>query len=45
MIFFMSSEFGQIGLPTMELAALERLKKFSLAYNRENDVITFSHMF
>ena len=39
-----SSNFGLIGRPTAELAALERLKK-SQAYNGKNDVSTFSRLF
>ena len=41
----MSSKFGKIGPWTTELAALERLKKNPMAYNGENDVITFSPLF
>ena len=41
-MFWMSSNSGQIGLPTMELAAIERLKKISYAYKGKNNVITFS---
>ena len=40
-----SSNFNLIGLPTAELAALERLKKSPLAYNGKNDVSTFSRLF
>ena len=42
---WMSSKFGQIRPHTMELAALERMKKIPLTYNGENDVITFSQLF
>ena len=41
----MSSKFGQIRPRTMELAALERRKKFKLPYNGENYVITISRLF
>ena len=41
----MSSNFGQIRLPTTELAALEHRKKFSWTYNGKNEVITFSRLF
>ena len=40
-----SSNFGLIGLPTAVLAALERLKKSSYAYNGKKDVSTFSRLF
>ena len=40
-----SSNFGLIGLPTAELAALECLKKSPYAYNGKNDVSTFSRLF
>ena len=40
----MSSNFGLIGPPTEELAALERLKKSPSAYNGKNDVSTFSQL-
>ena len=40
-----SSNFGLIGPPTAELAALESLEKSSLAYNGKNDVSTFSRLF
>ena len=40
-----SSNLGLIGSPTVELAALERLKKSPLAYNGKNDVATFSRLF
>ena len=40
-----SSNFGLIGPPTAELAALERLKKYPYAYNGKNDVSTFSRLF
>ena len=40
-----SSNFGQIGPRTAELAALERLEKSPWTYNGENDVITFSPLF
>ena len=36
-----SSNFGLIGPPTAELAALQSLKKISMAYNGKNDVSTF----
>ena len=36
-----SSEFRQIGPPTAELAALERLKKSPKTYNGKNGVATF----
>ena len=39
------SKFGQIGPRTVELAALERMKKIPYTYNGENDVITFSPLF
>ena len=45
LISWMSSNFGQIGPPTTELAALERRKKFPLTYNGKNEVITFSWLF
>ena len=41
----MSSNFGLIGPPAAELAALESLKKSPLAYNGKNDVSTFSRLF
>ena len=41
----MSSNFGLIGPPNAELAALERLKISPLAYNGKNDVSTFSRFF
>ena len=44
-ISWMSSNFGQIWPRTMELAALERWKKFPLTYNWENYVISFSWLF
>ena len=44
-ISWMSSNFGQIGPPTTELAALERRKKFPQTYNGKNEVITFSRLF
>ena len=37
-----SSNFGLIGPPPAELAALESLKKSPYAYNGKNDVSTFS---
>ena len=37
----MSSNFGLIGPPTGELAALERLKKIPIAHNAKNNVSTF----
>ena len=37
--------FGLIGPPTAELAALERLKKSPYAYNGKKDVSTFSRPF
>ena len=40
-----SSNFGLIGPPTEELAALESLKKSPEAYNGKNDVSTFSRLF
>ena len=40
-----SWNFGLIGPPTAELAALESLKKSPLAYNGKNDVSTFSRLF
>ena len=40
-----SSNFGLIGPPTTELAALERLKKSPYAYNGKNDVSIFSRLF
>ena len=40
-----SSNFGQIGPRTEELAALERLKKFPLTYNGENLVSTLEPLF
>ena len=40
-----SSNLGLIGSPTVELAALERLKKSPLAYNWKNDVAAFSRLF
>ena len=40
-----SSNFGLIGPPTAELAALESLKKSLYAYNGKNDVSTFSQLF
>ena len=42
-----SSNFGLIGPPTVELAALESLKKSPLAYiiYRKNDVSTSSQLF
>ena len=41
-----SSNFGLIGPPTAELAALERLKKSPQAYyNGENDVSNYSPLF
>ena len=44
-ISWMSSNFGQIGPLTTELAALERRKKFPQTYNGKNEVITFSRLF
>ena len=41
----MSSKFGLIRPRTMELAALERRKKFPYTFNGENYVITFSRLF
>ena len=41
----MSSKFGEILPWTMELAALERLKKIPWTHNGENDVITLSPLF
>ena len=41
----MSSKFSQIGLPTAELAALERLKKSPLTYNGKNGVAALSRLF
>ena len=41
----MSSKFREIRPWTMELAALERLKKIPWTYNGENDVITLSPLF
>ena len=41
----MSSKFGRIRQRTMELAALERRKKFPWTYHGENYVITFSQLF
>ena len=40
-----SSNLGLIEPLTAELAALESLKKSPLAYNRKNDVSTFSQLF
>ena len=40
-----SANFGLIGPPTLELAALERLKKSPYAYNGKKDVSTFSRLF
>ena len=40
-----SSNFGLIGPPTVELAALDRLKKSPLANNGKNNVSTFSRLF
>ena len=40
-----SLNFGLIGPPIVELAALESLKKSSKAYNGKNDVSTFSRLF
>ena len=40
-----SLNFGLIGPPTAELAALERLKKSREAYNGKNDVSYFSPLF
>ena len=40
-----SSNFDLIGPPTVELAALECLKKKLKAYNGKNDVSTFSRLF
>ena len=40
-----SSNFCQIGPPTAELAALERLKKSQKTYRWKNGVATFSRMF
>ena len=40
-----SSQFGLIGPPTAELAALERLKKSPEAYNGKKDVSMFSRLF
>ena len=40
-----SSNFGLIGPPTAELAALESLKKSPYAYNGKSDVSTFSRLF
>ena len=40
-----SSNFDLIGPPTVELAALERLKKKLKAYNGKNEVSTFSRLF
>ena len=42
---WMSSNSGRIRPWTMELAALERMKKIPKTYNGENDVITFSALF
>ena len=42
---WMSSKSGRIQPQTMELAALERMKKIPKTYNGENDVITFSPLF
>ena len=44
-IYWMSSNFGQIGPPTTELAALERRKKIPYTYNGKNEVFTFSQLF
>ena len=44
-ISWMSSNFGQIGPPITELAALERRKKFPQTYNGKNEVITFPRLF
>ena len=44
-ISWMSSNFGQIGPPTTELAALEPRKKFPKTYNGKNEVIMFSLLF
>ena len=38
------SKFAQIGQPTSELGALERLKKSQYTYNGENGVVTFSQL-
>ena len=40
-----SSIFGQIRPVTVELAALERLKKIPIDYNGKNGVATFSQLF
>ena len=40
-----SLNFGLIGPPPAELAALEHLKKFPKTYNGKNDVSTFSRLF
>ena len=40
-----STNFGLIGPPAAELAALERLKKSLKAYNGKNNVSTFSRLF
>ena len=40
-----SLKFSQIGQPTAELAALERLKKSPLTHNGKNGVATFSQLF
>ena len=40
-----SSKFSQIGQPTAELDALERLKKSPYTYNGKNGVATFSQLF
>ena len=41
----MSSKFGRIRPQTVELAALERLKKLPLTYNGENLVSTLQPLF
>ena len=40
-----SLNFGLLGPLAAELAALERLKKYPLAFNGKNDVSTFSRIF
>ena len=40
-----SSNFGLIGPPTAELAAIEHLKKFPKAYNVKNELSYFSPLF
>ena len=41
----MTLKFGQIGPPSAEKAAIERLKKSPYTYNDENGVATFSQLF